>query len=178
MRIIMLTVALMGTLFITACNSCGPAPTSPSLAWGVLDKTTNTNTQHSDGDTMVIVPTDQYIVTLQVQDPDSIKEMDVSGMGNFTCSSTPDSNGQNFTAPNSLPASIPTQTTTIPNSGSTSGFVMSQPFVYFQLDCGKHQYANMSQAAEFFVGSGTLQIKGNETSWKGAQRSATLNLHP
>jgi hypothetical protein len=176
MRTLILVIALCGTLFLPACNSCGPTPTAPSLAWGVLDKTTNVNTQKADGDTMKISPNDQYIVTLQVQDPEGIKEMDVSGAGSFTCSTHPDSSGTFFTGPDPLPASVPTQTTTIPNPGSASGFVMSQPFVYYQLDCGKHQYGNMPHAEEFYVTGGTLQMQGNETSWKGTKRTATLKL--
>jgi len=180
MRILILMIALSGTLLLQACNSCGPTPTTPLLAWGVLDKTTNINTQHADGDTVSLTTTlgDQYLVTLQVQEPEGIKEMDISGAGNLTCSTIPDSHGQFFTAPNSLPVSIPIQTTNIPNPGTTSGFVMSQPFTFNQLDCGKHQYGNMPQAEEFFANSGKLQIQGTDITWKGTKRTATLSMAP
>lgn len=176
MRIPVLAVVI-AMLFMSAYNSCGPNPPSAVLAWGVLDKSTNVNSQHVNGDNVQIVPGDTYIVTLQVQDPESIKEMDVVGNGQFTCT-TQNSNGQTFTAPDPLSASIPIVTTQIPNSGSTSGFMMSKPFVYSQLDCGRHQYANMTQPAEFFATSGTLKIQGTDISWKGSTRAATLNLGP
>jgi len=176
MRNLILLITLSGCVLLEACNSCGPAPTTPSLAWGVLDKSTNTTTQHADGDTVAIAPNDQYIVTLQVQEPEGIKEMDVSGTGTLTCSTPKDSNGTVFTSPDPFGVTIPTQTTNIPNPGSTSGFVMSQPFNFFQVDCGKHQYANMPQAEEFFSTSGTLKIQGTDITYKGTKRTATLTM--
>jgi hypothetical protein len=176
MRIFILLIALGGSLFLQACNSCGPTPTTPKLAWGVLDKTVNVTTQHADGDTVNVNPGDQYLATLQVQEPEGIKQMNLSGAGNVTCATNPDSNGQFFTAPNPLPVSIPTQTTNIPNQGSTTGFVMSQPFVFFQLDCGQHQYGNMPHAEEFFATNGTLKITGTDITWKGTTRTATLSM--
>jgi hypothetical protein len=182
MRISILLIALCGTLFMEACSSCGPAPTTPTLAWGVLDKTNNVSSQFPSGGTFSasspnpLNPGDQYLITLQVQEPEGIKEMDISGAGNLTCSTNQSPSGFVSVAPNPLPVSIPTQTTTIPNPGSTSGFVTSQPFVYYKLDCGQHQYANMPQAAEFFATSGTIQIQGTDITWAGTKRTATLNI--
>jgi hypothetical protein len=103
--------------------------------------------------------------------------MDVSGAGHFTCGTAPASNGQAWTQLG-LTATVPIQTTTIPNPAKTfSGFVDSPPFVYNTLDCGTHQYADMPQAEDFTVISGTLTMQGSETPANGGtKQTITLNL--
>ncbi len=172
------TLLITGTAFLSSCNGCNNKPTARVLSWGLLDKTTNINTNLADGASFKINGNDQYIVTLQVQDPDGIKEMDVSGSGNFTCSIEL-SNGQQFTVPNPVSVTaVPKQVTTIPSSGSYQGFVMSGPFTYYKTSCGKFSFANAPPNLEYFVSTGTLQIQGLEISQMGTSTSATLNLAP
>src|SRR5579864_5942454 len=179
LRFIGTAFLLMTAAFLTGCNGCNTKPASRVLSWGVLDKTTNVNTNLPDGSTFKINGNDTYLVTLQVQDPDGIKEMDVSGGGSFTCSvELP--NLQEFTVPNpvSVAAAVPKQVTNIPNPGSFQGFVMSSPVTYYKISCGKFSFANAPPNLEYFATSGTLVMKGVETSWLGAVTNATLNLNP
>ncbi len=173
-----LSLVIAGTALLSSCNGCTNKPASRVLSWGVLDKTTNVNTNLPDGASFKLNGNDQFIVTLQVQDPDGIKEMDVSGSGKFTCSvELP--NLQQFTVPNPVSvAAVPKQVTTIPSSGSYQGFVMSAPFTYNKISCGNFSFANAPPNLEYFATSGTLLIQGNETSWLGANTSATLSLTP
>jgi hypothetical protein len=172
------TALLMTAGFLTGCNGCNNKPPTRVLSWGVLDKTTNVSTNLPDGSSFKINGNDTYLVTLQVQDPDGIKEMDVSGSGNFACSvELP--NLQEFTVPNSVAVvAVPKQVTIIPSAGSFQGFVMSSQFVYYKISCGKFSFANAPPNLEYFATSGSLVMKGVETSWPGAVTNATLNLNP
>ena len=177
--IVGVTLLLVTSEFLTGCNGCNNKPTSRVLSWGVLDKTSNINTNLPDGSSLKINGNDNYLITLQVQDPDGIKEMDVSGSGSFTCSvELP--NLQEFTVPNpvSVATAVPKQVTTIPNAGSFQGFVMSSPVTYYKISCGKFSFANAPPNLEYFATSGSLVIKGVETSWPGTVTNATLNLNP
>jgi hypothetical protein len=177
--IVTITVLLITSAFLTGCNGCNNKPASRVLSWGVLDKTTNVNTNLADGGSFKINGNDNYLITLQVQDPDGIREMDVSGSGNFTCSvELP--NLQEFTVPNpvSVAAAVPKQVTTIPSAGSFQGFVMSSPVVYYKISCGKFSFANAPPNLEYFATSGPLVMKGVETSWPGTVTNATLSLNP
>ena len=178
LRLLVVSLLITAALFLTGCNGCNNKPASRVLSWGVLDKTSNVNTNLPDGSTFKINGNDTYLVTLQVQDPDGIKEMDVSGSGNFTCSvELP--NLQEFTVPNPVSvAAVPKQVTTIPSAGSFQGFVMSSPVVYYKISCGKFSFANAPPNLEYFATSGPLVMKGVETSWLGAVTNATLNLNP
>jgi len=177
--IVGITLLLITSEFLTGCNGCNNKPPTRVLSWGVLDKTSNINTNLPDGSTFKINGNNTYLVTLQVQDPDGIREMDVSGSGSFTCSvELP--NLQEFTVPNpvSVAAAVPKQVTTIPNARSLQGFVMSSPVTYYKISCGKFSFANAPPNLEYFATSGTLVMKGVETSWLGAVTNATLNLNP
>jgi len=179
-RIILGTILVLITSeFLTGCNGCNNKPPARVLSWGVLDKTTNINTNLADGSTFKINGNDNYLITLQVQDPDGIREMDVSGSGSLTCSvELP--NLQEFTVPNpvTVPAAVPKQVTTIPNAGSLQGFVISSPVTYYKISCGQFSFANAPPNLEYFATSGSLVMKGVETSWPGTVTNATLNLNP
>jgi len=179
LRLIGVTFFLSTAVFLNGCNGCNTKPASRVLSWGVLDKTTNVNTNLADGSTFKINGNDTYLVTLQVQDPDGIREMDVSGSGSFTCSvELP--NLQEFTVPNpiSVTSAVPKLVTTIPNAGSFQGFVMSSPVTYYKISCGKFSFANAPPNLEYFATSGTLVMKGVETSWPGVTTTSMLNLNP
>lgn len=139
---------------------------------GIAGQDDDVNTAFNNPATFTFSPADQFIVTLQVQDPDSIKEMDVSGSGTFQCSYI---DPKLVTHPCGSVTSnlIPKQTTTIGSSGSYQGFVMSLPFRYYDIPCGTYDNQHSCQAY-----SGTLHVQGNETSWLGANTGATLDLSP
>ncbi len=160
---------LVAVVLLTACPSNNKVP--HTLSWGLLDKSNNVNTQLSDGASFTLSDLDQYIVTLQVKDPDGIKEMDVSGSGTFKCSYI-DPHKTIYDCGSVSYDLIPKQTQTINSSGTYQGFVMSAPFTYHDVACGTYQ-GNKCQAY-----SGTVNVKGTETSWPGAVTNATLSLNP
>jgi hypothetical protein len=160
---------LIGLTLMLGFTSCNQKPASRVLSWGLLDKTTNTNTNLASPGSAAINANDQLIVTLQVQDPDGIKEMDVSGSGTFKCTYI-DPKKVIYDCGQVTSALVSKQTTTISSSGSYTGFVMTQPFRYWDIPCGSYQ-------GNACLASGPLHVVGNETSWLGTNAAATLDLN-
>ena len=164
-------------LALLGISACTPA-TVHVLDWGVLDKTTNTETDVGNGGSLKIQTNDTYLVTLRVQDPAGIKSMSTWADGTFTCSTDPDANGTVWTAPDHLSAGVARTDNTLPSSASTRGFVFGNRFVYHQLDCGVHRYQGPPGPQRYFVTDGTLHFHGAEADANGAQTTATLDLAP
>jgi hypothetical protein len=170
------TIAVI-TLFAAACGG-QTKPTKRVLDWGVLDKTTNINTDVSSGGSFKIDGKHEYIVTLRAKDPDGIKQLAVWGDGIFTCGTALNRDLQNREV-DFLPASFRRKETAIPSAGSYDGFVMSDRLIYYNLSCGQHIYGGVGSVLEdYWVASGTLNIHGEEISWSGTATTATLDLMP
>jgi hypothetical protein len=165
-------------LALLGMSGCQPA-TVHMLDWGVLDKTTNTETDVIDGGSLKIEPNDTILVTLRVKDPAGIRSMSAWADGTFTCSTSPDANGGTvWTAPGRLSAGVTRSDSTLPSSTETNGFIFSTEFVYGDLDCGIHAYQGPPGPQDYLVTDGTLHFHGTETDANGRQTSATLDLTP
>jgi hypothetical protein len=166
---------------LVAASACSSSTvTVHVLDWGVLDNTTNVETNVAGGGSITVNPDDTLYVTLRVQDPTGIKSMSVSADGMFSCSTRPDQNDVFWTAPDPLPAGLASTAYTLPSS-ATQSFVISNnnnAFAYRQLDCGIHRYQGPPGPEDYFATGGTLQFSGTETDVNGAQTTATLDLNP
>jgi len=90
---------------LVAASACSSSTaTVHVLDWGVLDHTTNVETNVAGGGSITVNPDDTLYVTLRVQDPTGIKSMSVSADGMFSCRTPPDQNDVTWTAPDPLPA--------------------------------------------------------------------------
>jgi hypothetical protein len=174
------SLVMLPTLFAAGACSSTPA-TAHVLDWGILDKTTNVETNVASGGSMTINGSDTLTVTLRIQDPTGIKSMSVSAGGMFTCSTLPDRNDQYWIAQDPLAAGLAPSQYTLPSSTSTQSFIIGNnynPFVYRQLDCGIHFYQGPPGPEQYFAIDGTLKFSGTETDANGTQTTATLNLNP
>jgi hypothetical protein len=166
------------TVLLLLCSGC-PNTTKPSarvLSWGVLDQATKINNNVPAGGSLTIVPADPYVVTLRATDPDGVQAIAIWADGSFTCSTVPKTSGsQSWMAPNPLPVSIPKKQTS-PTPASYSGFLTTDPFVYFNLFCGTYSYNGTPPNQQYFVSSGTLHFQAAETSQSGVTTTVTLDL--
>ncbi len=179
-RLSTLAAITLLTAYVAGSGAGCPKPSARSLEWGVLDKTSNLNVPIASDNSARIAPFHQYVVTLRVKDPDGIRSLAIWADGLFVCSTDSSRHGGAFwTAPNKLSAGVPKKQVTIPNAGDLQDFVMSDPFIYGQLSCGKHSYGGPPPTPggeEYFVSSGALIFHGEETSWSGVKATATLKL--
>jgi hypothetical protein len=155
------------------CSGC-PKPPAREIDWGVYDATANASSSVLSGGSFKINAGHKYFVVLRAKDPDKIQHMALWADGNFTCSTIPNKDGQEFTAPDQLPVSIPKQEASV---GDYQGILINI-FVYQDLSCGRHAYANTGGPQDFFVTDGTLHFHGEVTSGMGVTTSATLDLTP
>lgn len=178
MRLLLLSVVIGGIVVMPACPP--PVPATRTLRWDVYNGKTKGDTYYSDGDTVgppkeTFDPTAQYTVNLVTQDPNGVKQLDVSGFGNnFICQGVITHTQNQGVNPLSAHIVPPTTLPTDPSSVHYQNLA-STPFIYYQLDCGIQHFGN-NPPEDFEVISGILTVTGTETSGDGSKQSITLEI--
>lgn len=101
------------------------------------------------------------------EDP-GIATLVVTGRVSGSCSTDITSDGQVFTSPGPLSATLPTQTERAP-AGQVQSFLAASldSVLAGKISCGKHIYSNMSQRQEFFLDSGTWTLHAEASNCCG-----------
>jgi len=108
-------------------------------------------------------------------DDEGVRQLRVTGSGSGKCSTKPE-NGHYWTAPGNLSFSFPAQVETA-DPGTVKDFMaIHLDDLLADRSCGTHQYANMPQAREFFMDSGTWTISAESENCCAGKATATFTI--